>query len=56
MPIPEDIDQVKLAEAALAILSLSAFGGPFGTSVWSNNKSLMVALAVRAPAAQAQLN
>ena len=34
MPIPEDIDQAKLAEAALAILSLSAFGGPFGTSVW----------------------
>lgn len=34
MPIPNDVDQDKLAEAALAILSLSAFGDPAGVRVW----------------------
>ncbi len=34
MPIPDDIDQNRLAEIALAILSLSAFRDGPGTRVW----------------------
>ena len=34
MPIPDDIDQEKLAEVALAILWLGAHGDGFGTRVW----------------------
>ncbi len=34
MPIPENLDQEKLAEIALAILSLSSFGEKIGTRAW----------------------
>ncbi len=34
MPIPDYLDQEKLAEAALAILSLTAMGDEFGTRAW----------------------
>jgi len=34
MPIPEDLDQDKIAEAALAILSLSRMTEPYGTRAW----------------------
>lgn len=34
MSIPENLNQEKLAEAALAILSLSSFGGPMGVRAW----------------------
>ncbi len=34
MPLPENIDQDKLAEAALAILSLTAMDEGSGVRVW----------------------
>jgi len=34
MPIPENLNQEKLAEAALAILSLSSFGDLMGVRAW----------------------
>ncbi len=34
MSIPEDLDQEKLAEAALAILSLSRMVEPYGVTAW----------------------
>ena len=34
MPIPESLNQEKLAEAALAILSLSSFADPMGVRAW----------------------
>lgn len=34
MPIPEDIDQEKLAEVALAIMGLTAHGDDYVTRVW----------------------
>ena len=34
MPIPENLNQEKLAEAALAILSLSSFADPMGVRAW----------------------
>jgi len=34
MPIPDNIDEEKLAEVALAILSLGAFGDSYGTRAW----------------------
>jgi hypothetical protein len=34
MPIPDEIDQEKLAEVALAILSLSAWDEEYGTRAW----------------------
>ena len=34
MPLPEDIDKEKIAEAALAILSLTAHGDANYTRVW----------------------
>ena len=34
MPIPENLDQEKLAEAALAILSLSRMVESYGVSAW----------------------
>ena len=34
MPIPEDLDQEKIAEAALAILSLSRITEPYGVRAW----------------------
>ena len=34
MPIPENLNQGKLAEAALAILSLSSFADPMGVRAW----------------------
>lgn len=36
MPIPEGIDREKLAEAALAILSLSAFDDGLGSRAWKS--------------------
>ncbi len=34
MPIPEELDQDKLAEVALAILSLSRMGTTYGATAW----------------------
>ncbi len=34
MTLPDDIDDEKLAEIALAMLSLSAFSDPVGTRAW----------------------
>jgi hypothetical protein len=34
MPIPENLDEEKLAEAALAILSLSRMVEPYGVTAW----------------------
>jgi len=34
MSIPENLDQEKLAEAALAILSLSRMVEPYGVTAW----------------------
>lgn len=34
MSIPDDLDQEKLAEAALAILSLSRMVEPYGITAW----------------------
>ena len=34
MSIPKDLDQEKLAEAALAILSLSRMVEPYGVTAW----------------------
>jgi len=34
MPIPEELNQDKLAEVALAILSLSRMKQPYGATVW----------------------
>jgi hypothetical protein len=34
MPIPGNLDQNKVAEAALAILSLSRMVDPYGVSAW----------------------
>jgi hypothetical protein len=34
MTLPENLDQEKLAEAALAILSLSAWDEEFGSRAW----------------------
>ena len=34
MPIPEDANTEKLAEAALGLLWLSAHGDEYGTRVW----------------------
>jgi len=34
MPIPENLNQKKLAEATLAILSLSSFSDPMGVRAW----------------------
>jgi predicted transcriptional regulator len=34
MSIPEDLDQEKLAEVALAILSLSRMVEPYGVTAW----------------------
>jgi hypothetical protein len=34
MPIPEDLNKEKLAEAALAILSLSSFTDLMGVRAW----------------------
>ena len=36
MPLPEDIDEEKIAEAALAILSLTAHGDADYTRVWKD--------------------
>jgi hypothetical protein len=36
MPVPESLDREKLAEAALAILSLSAFDDGTGSRAWKN--------------------
>jgi hypothetical protein len=34
MPIPDNIDEEKLAEVALAILSLGAFSDSYGIRAW----------------------
>jgi hypothetical protein len=34
MPIPDEFDQEKVAEAALAVLSLSAFDSDYDMRVW----------------------
>ena len=34
MPIPEDLDKEKIAETALAILSLSRMVQPYGVTAW----------------------
>ena len=34
MPIPDELDQEKIAEAALAILSLSRMSGSYGVTAW----------------------
>ena len=34
MPIPDNLDQEKVAEAALAILSLSRVVEPYGVTAW----------------------
>ena len=34
MPIPENLNHEKLAEAALAILSLGSFTDPMGVRAW----------------------
>lgn len=36
MALPENLDQEKLAEAALAILSLGASEEEYGTRAWKN--------------------
>ena len=34
MPIPDNLDEEKLAEAALAILSLTRMVEPYGVTAW----------------------
>jgi len=36
MTLPENLDQEKIAEAALALLSLSAWDEEYGTRAWKN--------------------
>lgn len=44
MPIPPDLDEDKLCETALAILALTAHGGPGGTRAWKGMDWELLAL------------